>query len=341
MVEIWAMVAAIALAGLCELLHLRRVRRLARLAFGPSGAAAGWTKVAPLLRMLAHGGLAWGLVTLMTVPPRIHESQEIADEEWRHLLIVLDVSPSMQLKDAGANGNQARSQRAKDLIESLFERVPIGKFKVSVIATYNGAKPVVEDTRDVELVRGMLENEFMRYAFKSGSTRLFDGIAEAVRLAKPWRPKSALLVIVSDGDTVPATGMPELPMAIGGTLVIGVGDRLAGKFIAGHQSRQDTSTLRQVANRLNGEFHDGNKRHVPSDILAAAAADARKPLIERLTKREWAMIAVVLSSLVLGLVPLLLHWFGTRYRPGFVPAPADAETPGPGVRPGRDTAVTA
>lgn len=341
MVAATVAIAALLLALGGELLHRRRVRRLAHLLFGPDARPAGWVAVVPWLRALLHGGLAWGLVTLLMVEPRVHQSDEIPDEEWRHLLLVYDVSPSMHLRDAGPNGNQSRAERAKDLVDSLFARVPIGKFKITVIATYNGAKPVVEDTRDVELVRGMLENEFMRYAFKSGSTRLFDGIAEAVRLAKPWRPKSALLVIVSDGDTVPATGMPELPMAIGGTLVIGVGDRLAGKFIAGHQSRQDTSTLRQVANRLNGEFHDGNKRHVPSDILAAAAADARKPLIERLTKREWAMIAVVLSSLVLGLVPLLLHWFGTRYRPGFVPAPADAETPGPGVRPGRDTAVTA
>lgn len=348
MVTIWAMVAAALLVAVGELLHLRRVRRLAHLAFGPSAAPSRWVLAMPLLRALAAGGLAWGLATLATIEPRVHESQEIADEEWRHLLIVLDVSPSMQLKDAGVNGNQSRTDRAGELLESLFQRVPIGKFKVSVIATYNGAKPVVEDTRDIELVRHMLENEFMRYAFKSGSTRLFDGIAEAVRLAKPWRPKSAMMVIVSDGDTVPASGMPELPPSIGGTLVIGVGDRLAGKFIAGHQSRQDASTLRQVANRLNGEFHDGNKRQVPSDMLAAAAADARKPLIERLTKREYAMLAVCVGGLLLAGLPLLLHYFGTRWRPGFVPVGVDeGRAPGgsvgesAGVRPGRDTAVTA
>ena len=132
----------------------------------------------------------------MLVEPKVHVSNDVADEEWRHLLLVMDVSPSMLLRDAGQKGDQSRMERSKELIDSLFERVAIGKFKISVIATYNGAKPVVEDTKDIELVRHLLTQVDMRYAFKSGSTRLFDGIAEAARLAKSWRPKSALLVMV-------------------------------------------------------------------------------------------------------------------------------------------------
>ncbi|MDO8348882.1 MAG: VWA domain-containing protein [Planctomycetota bacterium] len=307
----------IALIG--ELLHGLRVRRLRHLAFGPDAAPRAWARTAPFLRILAHGGLAWGLVTLMTIEPRVHVTEEIPDEEWRHLILVLDVSPSMLLRDAGTSGDLRRSDRAKELVDSLFERVPIGKFKITVIATYNGAKPVVEDTRDIELVKHIMASVDMRYAFKAGSTRLFDGIAEAARIAKPWRSKSAMLVIVSDGDTVPATGMPELPPSVGGTLVIGVGDHVAGKFLAGHQSRQDASTLRQIAIRLGGEFHNGNKRHVPSDILAEAAADSRKPLIERLTLREWAMIVVCTASALLAGLPLLLHYLGTRWQPGVMP----------------------
>jgi Ca-activated chloride channel family protein len=312
----WAAIAAVVLALAGELLHRRRVRRFAHLLFGPDGRPAGWVGNVPWLRALAHGALAWGLVTLLMVEPRVHQSDEIPDEEWRHLLLVYDVSPSMHLRDAGPNGDQSRAERAKDLVDSLFARVPIGRFKITVIATYNGAKPVVEDTRDVELVRHVLGSIDMRYAFKSGSTRLFDGIAEAARIAKTWRVRSSMLVIVSDGDTVPASGRPDLPPSIGGTLVVGVGDHVSGKFIAGHQSRQDASTLRQVAIRLGGEFHNGNKRQVPSDVLAAASGDARKPLIERLTRREYALLAVVLGSALLALLPLLLHHLGTRWRPG-------------------------
>lgn len=299
-----------------ELLHRVRTRRLAHLAFGPSAAPAPWVRFVPWLRAVAHGGLAWGLATLLSIEPRVHQSDDLPDAEWRHLLLVYDVSPSMLLRDAGPSGDMSRHDRAVELIESLFQRVPIGKFKVSIIATFNGAKPVVEDTRDLEVVRHILADVDMRYAFQPGSTRLFDGIAEAARIAKPWRQNSAMLVIVSDGDTVPASGMPPMPASIGGTLVIGVGDNVTGKFIAGHQSRQDTSSLRQVANRLHGEFHNGNKRQVPSDVLAAAAADSRKPLIERLTLREWALIAVTVASFLIALLPMLLHRFGTRWQPG-------------------------
>ncbi len=318
MVTLVAMLAVALVMLVAETLHSRRVRRVAHLAFGPDARAQRWTLFAPALRVLSATALAWGMATLLTIEPQVHVSGEVSEEEWRHLVLVLDVSPSMLLRDAGVNGDESRSERASELIESLFERVPIGKFKITVIATYNGAKPVVEDTRDIELVRHMMTEVNMRYAFKAGSTRLFDGIAEAARIGRPWRTKSAMLVIVSDGDTVPATGMPELPPSFGGTLVIGVGDNVSGKFIAGHQSRQDASTLRQVAIRLGGEFHNGNKRHVPSDILAAAAADARKPLIERLTLREYALIAVALGSLMLAGLQLLLHYAGTRWRPGAV-----------------------
>lgn len=323
MVTLWITVGAVLLALVAEALHQRRVRRLARLAFGPGGAPRRWVHTVPLLRVSAHAGLAWGLATLLTIVPKVHVSDDVPDEEWRHLVLVMDVSPSMLLRDAGQNGDQSRMERAKDLLDSLFERVPIGKFKISVIATYNGAKPVVVDTKDFELVRHLLTQVDMRYAFKAGSTRLFDGLVEAARISRPWRPKSALLVIVSDGDTVPASGMPEMPPSIGGSLVIGVGDHVAGRFLAGHQSRQDASTLRQVANRLGGEFHNGNKRHVPSDILAAASADARKPLLERLTLREYALLAVAVASALLAGLPLLLHYFGTAWRAGARPAALD------------------
>jgi Ca-activated chloride channel family protein len=263
MVTLWVVLAVALVTVLGEVLHAARVRRIAHLAFGPQGRPAGWARTAPFLRALGNGGLAWGLMTLLFVDPKVHGSEEIPDSEWRHLVLVYDVSPSMLLKDAGQNGDQTRAARARELLESLFERVPLGKFKITVIATYNGAKPVVEDTKDIEVVRHVLSQVDLRFAFQAGKTKLFDGIAEAARIAKPWRIGSALLVIVSDGDTVPASGMPQLPPSIGGSLVIGVGDHLAGKFIAGHQSRQDESTLRQVANRLHGEFHNGNKRHRP------------------------------------------------------------------------------
>lgn len=324
MVSLYVTLAVFLVALLGESLHALRVKRLRHLVFGPSGQPAAWARLVPMMRVFANSALAWGLATLLIIEPQVHSGEEISEDEWRHLVLVYDVSPSMFLKDAGLSGDQTRHERSRELIESLFDRVQIGKFKISMVATYNGAKPVVTDTKDIEVVRHMLSEVDLQYAFKVGKTKLFDGIQVAADLAKPWRINSALLVIVSDGDTVPSAGMPALPPSIGGTLVVGVGDHLSGSFIAGQQSRQDESTLRQVAIRLGGEFHNGNRRQVPSDILTAASEDSRKPLIERLTLREYALFAILLSAALLGAIPMLLNYLGTRWRPGASNGPAAA-----------------
>ena len=320
MVSLYVTLGVLALAMLGEMLQARRISRLRHLVYGPSGSPASWVVAVPLVRILSSAALAWGLSTLLLVDPKVHAGEEMSEEDWRHLVLVYDVSPSMFLKDAGTSGDQTRHERSRELIESLFERVQIGKFKVSVVATYNGAKPVVTDTKDIEVVRHMMSEVDLQWAFKVGKTKLFDGIQVAADLGKTWRVDSALLVIVTDGDTVPASGMPELPPSFGGTLVVGVGDHLSGSFIAGQQSRQDESTLRQLAIRLGGEFHNGNRRQVPSDMLSAAAADSRKPLLERLTLREYALFVILLSTALLGAIPMLLHYLGTAWRPGVRPA---------------------
>ena len=185
-----------------------------------------------------------------------------SDDDYQHVLLVLDVSPSMRLDDAGPDKDSSRMDRARELMESFFERVPIERFRVSVVAFYNGAKPVVVDTSDFEVVRNILGDLPMHYAFRSGRTRLFDGLQEAAQIAAPWEPRSTTLILLTDGDTVPATGMPRMPASVRSVLVVGVGDPRTGKFIDGRQSRQDVSTLRQIATRLGGVYHNGNE-HAP------------------------------------------------------------------------------
>jgi Ca-activated chloride channel family protein len=311
----YATAGACLLALLGEWLHGRRMRSIARLAFGDRERPAPWVRVVPLLRVLSFGAITWGMMTLLHLPPKVHKADFIADEDFRHLVIVLDVSPSMRLEDAGPTSEQSRAHRAKDLLDSLFSRVAIGKYKISVVAVYNGAKPVVVDTTDSEVVRNILTDLPMHYAFRSGKTKLFDGIEEAARVAKPWPAKSTLLVLLSDGDTVPATGMPALPPSVDHVLVVGVGDPITGRFIDGRQSRQDVSMLRQIAVRLGGIFHNGNRKHLATDIIQSVAG-ARESVLEKLTRREYALLAMALGAAILAFLPLLLHAFGTRWQPG-------------------------
>jgi Ca-activated chloride channel family protein len=299
-----------------EVLHARRIRQVAVLAFGAGRRPAFWTQAAPLLRAIAAGGLCWGLTTLLLLEPMTHRTDEIPENELRHLLLVLDVSPSMRLEDGGPDGKQPRRKRAADLLQSFFERVPMELYRTSVVAVYTGAKPVVVDTRDPEIIRNILTELPMQYAFPAGGTDLFSGLEEAARMAKPWRPGTATLVVVSDGDTVPTTGMPKLPASVAHVLVVGVGDPQGGRFVDGHQSRQDVSTLRQIATRLGGLYHNGNEKHLPTDMLRQVTVSGRQSKLARLTKREYALLACGTGAGILALLPLALHYAGTRWRPG-------------------------
>jgi Ca-activated chloride channel family protein len=185
-----------------------------------------------------------------------------------------------------------------------------------VIAFYDEAIPVVVDTVDIEVVKNVLNELPMHYAFKGKETDVFAGLKKCAEIVQPWQPKSTIVLVVSDGDTVPATGMPKMPPSVANVLVVGVGDPVAGKFIAGRHSRQDVSMLRQVAARLGGEFHNGNAKQISTDMIQRLTQDTTQRKWKELTRREYALVAIAIGGTVLALLPVLLHYFGTAYYAG-------------------------
>ena len=308
--------AVLIVALAAELWHAQRCHRLAPLAFGPSKQPATWSRATPLLRVASLAALCWGLVTLMLLAPKVHTAEAVPDSELKHVMLVLDVSPSMRLQDAGVQQDQSRRQRAFSLMESFFKRIAIQQYRISVVAVYNGAMPVVVDTRDVEVVHNILDDLPMEYAFTAGKTDIFAGLEEAAKLARPWNPRSTTIILLSDGDTVPATGMPKMPASVANVLVVGVGDPVTGKFINGQQSRQDSSTLRQIAARLGGVYHNGNENHLSTAVIKQLTATKGRSELEQLTRREFALIACGIGGVIYAILPLLLHFAGTRWNPG-------------------------
>ncbi len=312
-----AAAAVVLVATAAELLHFARVLRLAPLAFGPGRGRLAVAAGAPVARVLALGAAAWGLAVLVVYPPKSHKAGEVRESEYRHLVLVLDVSRSMEIEDAGPGGTQKRSARAADLIQSFFERVQAERYKTTVVAVASEAKPVVLDTTDREVVRNILTELPMRHAFKPGETNMFAGLEEAARIAKPWPPGSAVLMVVTDGDTVPATGMPKMPASIGSNVVlVGVGNPTVGKSLGGHTTRQDASTLRQVAVRLNGTYHDGNEKQLATALVSRIDERAKPKGGDKWTAREYALLLAGGGAAVLALLPLALNVLGTGWEPG-------------------------
>ena len=314
-------ILVLVLMWVAETLHQRRVTSLASLAFGPDGKPAFLGRVLPWLKAPAAALATWGLLVLATMPPKVHPPEEASEGEIKHVMMILDVSPSMQLIDAGKEGMISRRKQCATLMQSFFRRVIMEQVRLSVIAVYTGAKPVVVDTRDVEVVRNILNDLPMSHAFDPGQTQLFSGLEEAIGICRPWAKDSTTLVILSDGDTLPAIGMPSLPPSVSDVLVVGVGDPHQGSFINGYQSKQENSTLRQMAARLGGVYHDGNARHIQSDVLERMMNAGKEGSAIRLTLREFALMAASIGSLLLATTPFLLAWGGTRYLPGM---PAEA-----------------
>ncbi len=304
------------LSAIAESLHTRRTRRVAPLAFGPTRTPRSWAQPAPLVRMAAITAATWGLATLAMLPPKVHQEVVVDSSDARHIVLVLDVSPSMRLDDAGPTGKQPRLQRVANLMRSFFQRVPMQQYRVSIVAVYSGAKQVVVDTKDMEVVWNILEDLPMHHAFRPGKTELFSGLAEAASLAKTWNPGSTHVIVLSDGDTVPPTGMPQMPAAVSAVLVVGVGDPLSGAFIDGHRSRQESLTLRQIALRLQGTYYDGNQKQIPSDTIAWLTAASQPEPIDEWSQREYALLATACGAFVLALLPVSLHYFGSAWRPG-------------------------
>lgn len=306
---------AMLLAGIAELLHARRVKRIDYLAFGPRGRARAWTAIVGPLRVLSVGAVCWGLLMLFALSESQWDQGTMRGDEKpiHHIVIGLDVSPSMQIVDAGANRELARADRARDVLRSVLERVDTRRGQVSVIAFYTEARPVVVDTFDPAVVHNILNDLPLSQAFTAGKTNLYSVVSAAESLSRSWRAGSATLLIVSDGDTLPAAAIPKRPPAFERILVLGVGDPYRGTFIHDHSSRQERRSLSQFASQIRGEYLDVNTNHVASRLLPSGPL--WHDINRSLAWREISLLAVTVGSTLLALAPLALAIAGGAWDP--------------------------
>lgn len=302
--------AVLVACALAEWLHARRAARVARLAFGPTGRSRTWTSAVPFVRCIAAGAVCWGLLTLIAIDgtPVDLLKAKVPD---RHLVLALDVSPSMYVKDAGPDGKKTRQHRAADVMQSILTRLDMAHTRVTVVAFYSSARPVVLDTSDLNVVNNILYDLPLSQAFKEGKTNMYEGIKTAAKLAEKWRPGSATLVVVSDGDTLPQSARPVLPPAFGNSLVIGIGNPFRASNVADTLSRQDTTSLKQLAAQISGVYHDGNATHIPSTTLRELTMMSLKE--DQATRLRTIALAVTGGgAALLAAVSPLLAAFGVR-----------------------------
>jgi Ca-activated chloride channel homolog len=317
---IWAALAGAALVAFGEWLHARRVARLGALAFGPAGRPRQWTRLVPLLRVASLAGLVWALVTLVAFNNLTRDRDRRA-KATRHLMVLLDVSPSMLLADAGESGDEIRTTRAAAVLKSVLDRVPGDNVRFTAAGFYTEARMMVKECRDRELILHLAGGTPFHITYKPGRTDLITSLNQAGEFMKDWQRKSTTLLVISDGDSMAPTGLKPMPSSVAEVVVAGVGDPGRGTFIDGHLSRQDTANLSQLARRLGGRHFDCNVRHIPSESLRKLNTEDPGAAKWRTDRRMAALIVLATSATVLCLLPLLLEWLGSPWRPRLAVSP--------------------
>jgi Ca-activated chloride channel family protein len=295
---------------IAEWVHERRMRRVSHLAFGAEGKPRAWTTSAPVLRSVGAGLVTFGLIVLTMQEPEAVETRPTA-EASKHLLVCLDASPSMYVADSGPSGKEKRSVWAGQLIQAILDRLDTETTRVTVFAVYTKGLPVIEATFDMNVVRNLLDGLPLYAAFESGSTRLTDGVAEAMEYARQWEPNSATLVVISDGDADNKKPVRFVPSSIADAIVIGVGDPVRPTMVAGHRSKQDATSLRALAQKLGGIYYQGNSKHLPSEVLNELTM-IRPRVTDAIGLRELAFITIGAGAGLLALVGPALSVFGRR-----------------------------
>jgi len=311
-VALKAAIAVFIAIALAEWLHVRRCRPVQHLAFGATGHPRPWTAIAPFLRVLSMTALVWGLTILFGLKPHVRTKPRPSPDRFRRIVVALDVSPSMQLADAGPELDQRRSARCYDIMRSVMERILMDQVRFSIVGFYTGAQPAVIDTVDANVVDNVFNDLPLEYVFDHGKTELFAAFNEIADIAKDWPDNNATLIVLTDGDTVPATGMPKLPRSVSSVLIVGVGNPDRGIYIDGHESRQERQVLRQVARRLGGDYVDANRRHIPSERLRELSTPLSVERERLMQLREWALAAAIAGAIIVAAISPCLDAFGTH-----------------------------
>jgi len=314
----WAALAAGVFAAFGEWLHHRRTQKLGRLAFGPEARPRAWTAAAPVLRAVALAGVVWSLVVLLGFDGSSRMRERNA-ATTRHLMVLLDVSPSMDLQDAGEGGKQTRRDRAAALLKSVMERASSDEIKITMACFYSDAMLLVKECADREVIWNFADNLPLHIAYRPGKTSLLKSLNTAAGYAKDLPRKSVTLLVLTDGDAVPDTGLQPMPSAVSDVLFVGVGNVARGTFLDGHLSRQDSASLSQVARRLGGHYHDGNLKNVPGELLRHLTASDQRTDHFQVSLRTAAIITLALCAGLICLLPVLLESFGSAWRPLAIP----------------------
>lgn len=267
-------------------------------------------------RVLLAWSMAWALLVLALAGPRWDYQRVSAFQTAANLVVLLDISASMQIQDV----RPSRLERARQEIQDLLRLNP--GVRIGLIAFATVAHVVAPVTEDMETLRQVLPSLSTDLVRLPGS-RLSNALKKAsLLLSSEDENSSHHILLVSDGDF----DEPGLDQVIDQLRneniqlhVLGIGTDGGGPVpymnLPGGRpvvSRMDATELKALASRGNGLFFTG--QFSDQDIRALlehVVEDAGKSQVEDFPTRVWN------ERFYLLLIPallLMLYLFGNGNR---------------------------
>ena len=250
-----------------------------------------------------HAGLAFFLLALtaLLVGFARPSMNRLADREEATIVLVIDVSGSMQAEDVEPTRLEAAQKVVRDFLRGLPER-----FQVGVVAFSETAEVAAPATEDRQLAIDAID-----YLYPQRGTAIGDGIARGVEVARaaeagrPGRERPAAILLLSDGSQtegllLPLEGaaraksfkIPIYTVALGTPEGVVEFHRFGGSRII--PVPPDEPTMRQIAAATGGRFYEAESAGDLRD-----AYEKMGSLVSKVERKQEVTFAFLAGGLVL------------------------------------------
>jgi len=252
--------------------------------------------------------LSLGIITLMVIGfanPHIPLEQT---KEGVNVVLVLDVSGSMQATDYQPNRLEAAKKSSEILIESLKEKDHAG-----IVIFESGATTAAYLSPYKEKVLDKLRSITLR----EGQTAIGDGLSMGVDMASSIPNKKKVVILLSDGVNNAGVISPEEAIQFSKqnkiqVYTVGMGSEepvILGYdwFGRAQYAELDEETLKKIATETGGKYFKSVDKNTLDRIYKNIGQDIKREK-EETNIKEWFFF----SALMLFLIELYLRYGGKR-----------------------------
>ncbi len=205
---------------------------------------------------IGSAALVWLLLLSALAGPQWVGEPIVREEAARDIMLAIDLSGSMDTVDFP--DQEGKASRRLEVVRRVVDQFIAGRKGDRVGLIVFGTRPYLQlpFTRDLATARELVQ--LMEVGMAGPHTALGDAIGLAIKSFESSDVEQRLLILLTDGND---TGSEMTPINAADIarlrdveiFTIGVGDPEAGG-----EERVDIDTLRQVAERANGDFYSAD-----------------------------------------------------------------------------------